>query len=326
MTHITRDTDLSGPSKSGGIISWLRAKLRLANQNATLRESLIDVLDEHDEETAERDILTEQERSMLRNILSFGDKRVEDVMVPRADIVAIDQDEPLKELLGVLADAGHSRIPVYRETLDDPVGMYHIKDLLPVVLDLLNQEAPEKTALTKVKREVLFVPPSMAVLDLFLKMQTTRIHMALVIDEYGGTDGLLTIEDLVEEIVGEIEDEHDAEEGPLLSKQSDGQFSADARTPLEDLVDLFGPGLLTEDHDEDIDTLGGLIFDTIGRVPQRGELIKHPLGLEFEILDADPRRIKKVRIRTISHKPNKVSEEKAAPRSSAAPQLPEEGS
>lgn len=299
MTHITRDNDLPGPAKSAGVLAWLRARLRLESQNPTLRDSLIDVLDEHDGGEAASDVLTEQERSMLRNILSFGDKRVEDVMVPRADIVAVDHDEPLEELLRILADANHSRIPVYRESLDDPIGMYHIKDLLPVILELIGGKELAGQRLTKIKREVLFVPPSMAVLDLFLKMQTTRVHMALVIDEYGGTDGLLTIEDLVEEIVGEIEDEHDADDAPFLSRLSDGQYDADARTPLEDLTALFGEGLLTADDDEDIDTLGGLIFDILGRVPQRNELIKHPSGLEFEILDADPRRIKKVRIRSV---------------------------
>ena len=299
MTHITRENDLQRAAKSGGPVAWLRAILRLENQNTTLRKSLIDVLDEHDEEEAASDILSEQERSMLRNILSFGDKRVEDVMAPRADIVAVDHDEPLEELLRILADAGHSRIPVYRESLDDPIGMYHIKDLLPMVLEMIGGKNQADKSLAKLKREVLFVPPSMAVLDLFLKMQTTRIHMALVIDEYGGTDGLLTIEDLVEEIVGEIEDEHDADDGPFLSRLSEGQYDADARTPIEELTTLFGDGLLTEDNDEDIDTLGGLIFDALGRVPQRSELIKHASGLEFEILDADPRRIKKVRIRSV---------------------------
>lgn len=327
MTHLTTDTDLPKPDKPasarpGGLLSWLRKVFSVDAQNATLRESLIDVLDEHIEAREATDHLTEQQRAMLLNILSFGSLRIEDVMVPRADIVAVDHDEPLEELLQVLAEAGHSRIPVYRETLDDPIGMYHIKDLLPLVLEemaqspgtgskqaatsLKSQGRPSQgnvvhiaRSLAKQRREVLFVPPSMAVLDLFLKMQATRIHMALVIDEYGGTDGLVTIEDLVEEIVGEIEDEHDTEEGPLLSKVSDGNYLADARVLVEDLVEIFGPLLPGDDDDEDIETLGGLIFDHIGRVPQRGELIEHPSGLEFEIADADPRRIKKVRIKII---------------------------
>lgn len=321
MTHISRDQDLqgspssshpassqNGTAKSSGVLSWLKAKLHFGSEGPTLRESLIDVLDEHDIENTATDILTQEERSMLLNILDFGGKRVEDVMVPRADVVAVDQEESLEGLLRVFAKAGHSRIPVYRESLDDPIGMYHIKDLLPVVLDLLEKGETDQRDLTKVKREVLFVPPSMAVLDLFLRMQTTRIHMALVIDEYGGTDGLLTIEDLVEEIVGEIEDEHDTEEGPLLVRRADGHYSADARAKLEDLVEVFGESFRPEDDDEDIDTLGGLIFDMAGRVPQRGELIRHPSGFEFEIIDADPRRIKRVRIRTESSIRKKAEE------------------
>lgn len=298
MTHISRDQDLQTPTKPNGFFGWLRNLLRFGNQNATLRESIIDVLDEHEEELENADPLTEQERSMLLNILGFSNLRVEDVMVPRADIVAVEQDQSLEELMAVLAEAGHSRVPVYRETLDDPIGMYHIKDLLPMVLAQVAGEEPSTARdLVKQRREILFVPPSMAVLDLFLKMQTTRVHMALVIDEYGGTDGLLTIEDLVEEIVGEIEDEHDAAEGPMLSRVSEGVFIADARATIDELTEQFGMSLLTEDMDEDIDTLGGLIFDMIGRVPHRGELIRHPVGYEFEVTDADPRRIKKVRIR-----------------------------
>jgi hemolysin (HlyC) family protein len=309
MTHITRDTDLPGRGqhKSNGFLTWLRGIFRFGAKGSTLRESLIDVLDEHDEQREATNPLTDQERSMLFNILSFGGLRVEDVMVPRADIVAVEEGESLEELLKVLAEASHSRMPVYRETLDDPIGMYHIKDLLPVVLQLIEDGRLEVTpqVLAKQRREVLFAPPSMAARDLFLKMQTTRIHMALVIDEYGGTDGLVTIEDLVEEIVGEIEDEHDAEEGPLLSKVSDGLYLADARAEIDDITNVFGRGLLGEELDEDIGTLGGLIFDLIGRVPHRGELISHPIGIEFEILDADPRRIKKVQIKVMKAQPKK---------------------
>lgn len=283
----------------GGIVHKLKSLVGLANQTASLRESLQGIIDEYQQtETTGR--LTEQEQAMLLNILSFGGLRVEDVMVPRADIVAVEQDESLEEVLQTLAEAGHSRVPVYRESLDDPVGMFHIKDLLPIALKQLGGAQAVDSWLSRERRPVLFVPPSMAVLDLFLKMQATRIHMALVIDEYGGTDGLVTIEDLVEEIVGEIEDEHDVEEGPLLTEIAKGHYLADARAPIEDVTETLGKVLMLEDIDEDTDTLGGLVFDMIGRVPQRGELIEHPAGLEFEIADADARRIKKIRIKIMT--------------------------
>lgn len=284
---------------AGGVFHKLKSMLGLKNNRTSLRESLQDVIDEH-QQTEKTGRLTEQEQAMLLNILSFGGLRVEDVMVPRADVVAVEQDESLEEVLSTLAEAGHSRVPVYRESLDDPVGMFHIKDLLPIALKQLKGADAVDTWLSRERRPVLFVPPSMAVLDLFLKMQATRIHMALVIDEYGGTDGLVTIEDLVEEIVGEIEDEHDVEEGPLLTEISRGHYLADARAPIEDVTETLGKVLMLEDTDEDTDTLGGLIFDMIGRVPQRGELIEHPAGFEFEISDADARRIKKIRIKTIA--------------------------
>lgn len=303
MTHSDKDNDnaVNGQDnkRPGGLTQKVRSLFGLASRSATLRESLQGVIDEHTEaDTAGH--MSEQERAMLLNILSFGGLRVEDVMVPRADIVAVDQDESLEDILQTLAEAGHSRIPVYRETLDDPVGMYHIKDLLPITLKQMSGAEAASTWLSRERRQVLFVPPSMAVLDLFLKMQATRIHMALVIDEYGGTDGLVTIEDLVEEIVGEIEDEHDTEEGPLLTEIAKGHYFADARASIEEVTETLGGELLLSDSDDDIDTLGGLIFDMIGRVPQRGELIKHSSGYEFEIADADARRIKKVHIKIIA--------------------------
>ncbi len=324
MTHNSKDSApaISGPDQKrpGGLVQKFKALLGIAHRGVTLRESLQGVIDEHQDTRTDPEAaghLSEQERAMLLNILSFGTLRVEDVMVPRADIVAVDEDESLEDILQTLGEAGHSRVPVYRETLDDPVGMYHIKDLLPVVLKQMSGAEAAGTWLSRERRPVLFVPPSMAVLDLFLKMQATRIHMALVIDEYGGTDGLVTIEDLVEEIVGEIEDEHDTEEGPLLTETSKGTYFADARVPIEDVTKTLGHALLLEDSDDDIDTLGGLVFDMIGRVPQRGELIKHPAGVEFEIADADARRIKKIRIKTIA------TRQGATPKGAVAQKKPE---
>lgn len=287
------DAAPGGPASSRGFGRWLFGFFGRRNADATLRQSLEEVIEEHQERSTS---ITEQEQLMLLNILHFGEARVEDVMVPRADIVSVEQDEPLEELIKVFCDAGHSRLPVYRETLDDPLGMYHIKDLLPLILDEMADKKAQANALAKRRRPVLFVPPSMPALDLFLKMQTTRTHMALVIDEYGGTDGLVTIEDLVEEIVGEIEDEHDSEEGPLIEKLGEGSYLVDARAPIEDLERLVGIKLILDQEDEDLETVGGLIVTTIDRVPERGELITHPAGLEFEVLDADPRKVKKLRV------------------------------
>jgi CBS domain containing-hemolysin-like protein len=244
--------------------------------------------------------LSEGERKMLVNLLSFGELRVDDVMVPRADIVAVEIGTPLAELAAIFRDAQHSRLPIYRETLDDPIGMVHIKDVLALLVPAAPEAQPAENVLQRLRREMLFVPPSMRVMDLLIKMQKSRIHMALVIDEYGGTDGLVTIEDLIEEIVGDIEDEHDVEETALITPRADGGFDVNARIPIEDLEQVLGRSLALPEREEDIDTLGGLVFSLVGRVPQRGELISHPGGFEFEILDADPRRVKKVRVHRLS--------------------------
>lgn len=232
-----------------------------------------------------------QERLMLANILHLEDTRVEDVMVPRADIIAIEISTGLEEVLAICRDAGHSRYPVYRESLDDVLGMVHIKDLLRF------WGTAERFTLASVMRKALFVPPSMPILDLLSQMRATRHHMALVVDEYGGIDGLATIEDLVEEIVGEIEDEHDVEEGPNLIERPDGTLEANARMPIEELEERLGCELRGEIEEENVDTLAGLVFALVGRVPQRGELITHPSGIEFEVLDADPRRLRRLKVR-----------------------------
>jgi CBS domain containing-hemolysin-like protein len=297
MTNITRDFPTDGQTTTEppkrNIWQRMLAVFGYRGAKVTLRESLEEVIEEHQDGTHS---ITQEEQLMLINILHFGESRVEDVMVPRADIVAVDADDELEELIKIFCDAGHSRLPVYRETLDDPMGMYHIKDLLPLVLDEMADKDTEASALAKVRRDVLFVPPSMSALDLFLKMQATRSHMALVIDEYGGTDGLVTIEDLVEEIVGEIEDEHDEEDGPLIERLSDKSWMVDARAEIDDLEKETGLSLMAGGDDEDIDTVGGLIVVTIDRVPQRGELISHRAGCEFEIVDADPRKVKRIRM------------------------------
>ena len=211
-------------------------------------------------------------------------------MVPRIDIVALPVETPFAEAAHQMAEHGHSRLPVFRETLDDAIGIVHFKDLLPYAVD--GRAVP----LADLVRKVLFVAPSMAVLDLLLQMRLSRTHMALVVDEFGGIDGLVTIEDVIEEIVGEIEDEHDDADQPKLIERGGGTVIADARTRIETLEARAQRTLLPPDQEE-VDTLGGLVFALAGRVPARGEVIKHPSGLEFDVLDADPRRIKRVRVR-----------------------------
>ena len=240
---------------------------------------------------------TQEEEDMLQNVIGFGSSRVEDCMVPRADIIGVDKDAKNKDVLKLFSDSNHSRIPVYKETLDDPIGMLHMKDLISVFTD----NDFNKIKLENFLREILFVPPSMKSRDLLVRMQTSRIHMALVIDEYGGTDGLVTIEDLIEEIIGEIEDELFEEDLDRI-KIFENHIDTLARTSIEEINKLIGKSLFTEDIDEEINTIGGLVFVLAGRVPQRGELIKHPLGFEIEITDADSRKIKKVRLRTRAKK------------------------
>lgn len=243
------------------------------------------------------------ERRMVNAAERFHRLRVDDVMVPRADIVSVDRTSTLTDLSAAFKAAGHSRLPVYNETLDDPTGMVHIKDLLPyLMLDAkgrTNKTYPNKKVLQYIKREVLFVPPSMLAQDLLRRMQGRRIHMAIVVDEYGGTDGLVTIEDLIETIVGDIDDEHDEREPVVQAIAGKGGrtiWEADARIHIDDFEKTLGRDFATPDEEEDVDTLGGLIFWLAGRVPERGEIIRHASGLEFEVLDADSRRVKRLRI------------------------------
>jgi len=273
-----------------------RLQLFLRNRpGVQMRESLQEVIAESDRENP---ALSGQERLMLANLLEFGELRVDDVMVPRADIVAVEEKTALCDLVALFREAQHSRLPVYRETLDDPVGLVLLKDVVGLIDIEMDGTFRLKTdvPLSKLRRNVLFVPPSMPALELLLKMQATHNHLALVIDEYGGTDGLVTIEDLVEEIVGDIEDEHD-ETAQQVRALEHGVYAADARTDLEDFKNLTGIDLKLPDTDEDIDSLGGLVVSLLDRVPQRGEIVPHPSGYEFEVLEADPRRVKRLRIR-----------------------------
>ena len=253
------------------------------------KRDLHNILEDSDDKVRS---FTQEEENMLQNVIGFGISRVEDCMVPRADIVGVDKDSKIKDVLKLFSDSNRSRIPVYKETLDDPIGMLHMKDLISVFTDNNFNEIKLENFL----REILFVPPSMKSRDLLVRMQTSRIHMALVIDEYGGTDGLVTIEDLIEEIIGEIEDELFEEDLDRI-KIFENHIDTYARTSIEEINNLIGQSLFTEDIDEEINTIGGLVVVLAGRVPQRGELIKHPLGFEIEITDADSRKIKKVRLR-----------------------------
>lgn len=273
-------------------IEKLRARFRPRVES--LRESIEEAIEEHLEHAPD---FTAVERQMLGNIMSVGRLRVDDVMVPRADIVAVEIGASLPDLLKAFNEASHSRLPVYRETLDEPIGMVHIKDLVRLSFDA-DAAARAKFSLGAIRRNVLFVPHSMRVVDLLLKMRVTRTHMALVIDEYGGTDGLVTIEDLVEEVVGEIRDEHDAEP-PRLTPRPDGGFDADARVEVGDLEKLTGLDLVPADLADYADTLGGLVSALLGRVPQRGELIAHPAGLEFEVVEADARSVQRLRVHRV---------------------------
>lgn len=271
--------------------------VKTLRRSSTMRESLEEVLEESDRSVQE---LSSQERLMLANLLEFGGLAVSDVMVPRADIIAVEEQTPLSELIRVFREAQHSRLPVYRETLDDPLGMIHIKDVVSLVeTDTDGQLSWPQIPITKLKRDLLFVPAAMPALDLLLRMQASRIHLALVVDEYGGTDGLVSIEDLVEQIVGDIGDEHDTEDAPDIITLSDGRYEADARVTLEDFRERTGIDLTRIEGEEEVDTLGGLVAASLGRVPVRGEIVSHA-GLEFEILEADPRHAKRLRIRRLA--------------------------
>lgn len=264
---------------------WLRSAIRGRGDN-TLRDTIEELIEDDDEGESS---MAAGERTLLANILKLRDRTVVDVMVPRADIVGIDVDTPLPALIQRMSDEAHSRLPVYRETLDDVVGMVHIKDVLACVA---SQKAVELKAIV---RDVSIVAPSMPVLDLLLQMRQTRQHMALVVDEFGGIDGLVTIEDLVEEIVGEIEDEHD-DEAALIKLQPDGTFLADARTPMDEVLEVLGPSFAPPELTEEVDSLGGLVVTLAARVPRAGEMVATPGDFRIEVIEADPRRVKQLRI------------------------------
>lgn len=295
----TKEADSSGGSANEGGSIWRGIKSLLFGNDSdhTLRRELEEAIDEYDEEASEepgqrvKGDLSPLERQMLRNLLHFSEHTVDDVAVPRADIIAIEESASFADLVALFTEAGHSRIPVYRETLDTIVGMIHIRDAFGI---LAGSEAPPKT-LEPLIRQPLYVPESMGVLDLLVEMRAKRTHLAIVLDEYSGTEGLLTFEDLVEEIVGDVEDEHDDAPEEMLLALDDGLWEADARAELEDVAERIDPHLANVE--EDIDTLGGLAFIIAGRVPAVGEIVLHPeSGWRLEVIAADSRRVTRLRL------------------------------
>jgi CBS domain containing-hemolysin-like protein len=287
-----RSSGAAGTSEGGPLRRILR-KLRKRKRGEEIRDAIEELIEERPElrdAPPDEPALGEEERGLLANILALRAKTVTDVMVPRADIIGIAIDTPLEETVKLIQKEAHSRYPVYRESLDDVIGMVHIKDVLAY------WGSSRRFHLRDILRRVSFVAPTMPVSDMLLDMRRQRVHMALVVDEFGGTDGLLTIEDLVEEIVGEIEDEHDTEQMAGLVARPDGSFDATGRTPIDAFEEMAGSVLDDEERGE-VDTLGGLIFSLAGRIPERGEVIRHPSGCEFEIVDVDARRIRRLRVR-----------------------------
>lgn len=272
------------------LFSGIRRLARFArlgrNGTQSARDTIEELIDERMEDEVEIDA---GERAMIRNILGLRDIVAKDVMVPRADIIGVDAESSLPEVASQMIEAAHSRLPVYRETLDNAIGMVHIKDVMA------HRDAAQALPLTAMIRKVLFVSPAMRALELLQEMRLNRQHLALVIDEYGGIDGLITIEDLVEEIVGEIDDEHDTVDRPKLQLRPGGGYWADPRATVEEFEALIGP-VLSDEEREEIDTLGGLVLTIAGRVPGPGEVFNHPAGIRFEIVDSDPRRIKALQI------------------------------
>lgn len=337
------DSNGSGPLTDARRDSiWKRIRSRFGKgREVGLRESLEGALETHEAQNPGESV-REEAKSMMLNIIEFSGLRVDDVMVPRVDIVAVDETDSMRDLLAKFIEANHSRLPVFRETLDGITGMIHVKDYLRWMASRgakrrrRKQEAPGAAdaaesadkqgpgALTipamelsipvkqaGLNRNVLFVPPSMPATDLLIRMQASHTHLAIVIDEYGGTEGLVSIEDLVEVIVGDISDEHDTDEDLHIKPVDDNVYSADGRTDISALEELLGVDLLSDEDEEEADTLAGLVFKLAGRVPIRGEIIRHQIGIEFEIVDSDPRRVKRLRIhvKDLSRSPDMQAEQ-----------------
>jgi CBS domain containing-hemolysin-like protein len=313
MSEPHRDMTSDPPAaEHHGLLDRLTKWLKPDDEAETVRDVIEELIEERIEDSpgGDGDLIDSHERLLLANVLRLRDVSAADIMVPRADIVAVEAGTPVLEVLHHVIKEGHSRVPVYRETLDDVIGMVHIKDLAVIIAARIDASAGRKPEpkLADIIRKVLVVSPAARVLDLLLEMRLARTHMAMVVDEYGGIDGLITIEDAVEQIVGEIEDEHDTDEAPRITPRDDGSLIADARVTLEEFETRFG-AIFSADEREQNDTLGGLVISLAGRVPGRSELIRHPSGMEFEVLDSDPRRVRRLRIRNIPQPPTATDKE-----------------
>jgi CBS domain containing-hemolysin-like protein len=323
LPAVVSPTEITRPATENWLVRAIRALFGW--KPGSVRDDLQVVLDASGPDEVG---FTAVERTMLRNILSLHERRIADVMVHRADIIAVKRDIQLGELMDLFESAAHSRLVVFNETLDDPEGMVHIRDLLAFMTARARVRDPAKTRRKKpfpagldlrsvdlsmplfeanIIRKLLYVPPSMRAIDLLAQMQASRIHLALVVDEYGGTDGLVSIEDIVEQIVGEIDDEHDSDEPPAIVRQADNSFVADARASLDDVRSVIGEDFVPGEAGGEVQTLGGYLVSQVGRLPVRGEVISGPGNFEVEVLDADPRRVKRLRIA--------VRKERAPPRS-----------
>jgi hemolysin (HlyC) family protein len=309
QTEPPSPTAPASPARGQSLFSKLRAMFLRA---PSLRDDLEEALEQ--ESSGETQEFSASERTILQNVLELGDKHVEDVMVPRADIEAIDIDSTLGDMIARFRKVGHSRIPVFSETIDNITGFIHVKDALrritaevndpakDVPVKLISPALKQKLGKLDIVRSVLFVPPLMPVGDLLQQMQLKRVHMAIVIDEYGGTDGVVTIEDLLEAVVGDIEDEHDTEDGPLIRKINSNIFIASARAELGEVEGVIGPDFDPGDAGDDVDTIGGLVFALAGRVPVKGEIIQGVKNFEFEVLQADSRQLRRIKIKRIKQR------------------------
>jgi len=294
-------TDASEDQRSGFMKTLRRWLTPESGEAESVRDVIEELIEERNEESPPDGgpAIDPNERLLLANVLKMRAVTAADIMVPRPDIVAVEAATPMLEVMALLMKERHSRLPVYRETLDDVIGMVHIKDVAVMVAEHgVARDSGPQPRLSEIVRTILFVSPAVRVLDLLLEMRLKRTHMALVVDEYGGIDGLLTIEDVVEQIVGDIEDEHDGEEASPIVERPDGTVVADARITLGEFEERF-PGVFSDEEHQATDTLGGLVIGLAGHVPGRGELVKHPLGMEFEVIDGDPRRVRQLRVRGI---------------------------
>lgn len=283
-------------SHQGGIIDWLLRKVGLRDHEPTLKEALQEVLDDHVDEVT---TMAEEERQILSNVMEMGDTEVDDIMIPQSDMLAVEITTSLNDLRDLVVESGHTRLPVYEDSLDSIKGFVHVKDLLPLL-----GNGTGGFHISQIMREVVFVPEAMMISDLLLKMRVSGVHLAIVVDEYGGTTGLVTLEDLFEVIVGDIQDEHDEpEEHAVLEWNKKSTVIVDAKTRMDELEEALDISFQPEEEEDDYDTLGGLIFAALGHVPVKGELIKHNSGIEMEVLDVDDRRIKRVRLTRLPTEP-----------------------